>query len=348
MPTRGYFNNASHGVPVAGVYDAMSRVVLSEIDTGPDRAAIHWADATENTRKNAALLINGHVDQIGFTSTTTTVWQSLFMRMDLSGKRVLVTEHEWYEYYNAMTLRGDITIEVLPGIDFDAPDLSAWDAMIDEDVAALMVPMVTSLTGLRYPVEAIGALKRPERCKFIVDGAQSLGQMSVDVQAIGCDAFMATGRKWLRGPRQTAFLWMNDTWGFSAKDTEAADQNIALRVGLGVAMEHALTAGIDCIERDILSRSNKIRNWAKDHGLPLALGQTGTVGFHVVDARIDHVSAILKKHNITAKLPNARRFEPLSCARQENTTVLRIAPHRFTTDSEIEAVIHCLKECFGN
>jgi len=78
-------------------------------------------------------------------------------------------------------------IEVMPTDGAGCLDLAATGARIDGDLAAICAPMVCSLTGERYPVEALGALPRPESTFYVVDVSQALGQMPVDMQRIGAD-----------------------------------------------------------------------------------------------------------------------------------------------------------------
>ena len=313
---------------------------------GPDKAAEAWQDAIVSVRKSAALLVGGSENQIGFFGTTTNAWLAMLARMDLAGKRVLVAPHEWGEYYHALGLRGDVTIEVLPELDLENPDLSDWAARMGEDVAALFVPMVTSVCGAEYPVAMIGAMPRPEGCKYIVDAAQALGQIRVDVQQIGCDALFSTTRKWLRGPRQSSLIWLGDKWPLSGRDLEAADQNLALRLGLGVAIDHVLDVGIEAVQADILLRSDEIRHWARARGLPVVDGHTGSVSIKVADAAVSGLSETLRAYDIYAKIPKAVFFEPVSGVGPTECNVLRMSPHVYTTDEHMETLFQALSAGF--
>lgn len=324
----------------------MTEYLAAEAEIGPERAALEWAEPVANVRRNMACLIGGQGQQTGFFSTTSTAWLSLVSKMDLSGKRVLISPHEWYDYIGFLQQRDDLTVEILPPLDLHNPDLSLWAARMDEDVAAIFAPMVTSVTGQLYPVADIGAMARPENCKFIVDAAQSLGQMPVDVGAIGCDALVSTTRKWLRGPRQTAILWVNDSWPFTGKMLEANDQNLALRLGLGAAIDHLLETGIAETQRGILARSNKIRNWASGTGLPVIKAQTGSVAIPVDDNRLDILTDALTAHGLVAKIPDAGFLEPYSTKTGMARPVLRLAPHVYTTEQDLEQLFLALETGF--
>ena len=82
------------------------------------------------------------------------------------------------------------------------------DAIIN-DTKMICVSHVSNVLGTIQPVEEIGSLEKPPQCLFLVDGAQSVGHIPVDVNAIGCDFFASSGHKGLMGPLGTGFLYAN-------------------------------------------------------------------------------------------------------------------------------------------
>ncbi|VAV92875.1 hypothetical protein MNBD_ALPHA07-247 [hydrothermal vent metagenome] len=339
-----YFNAASHGFPDQDVYAAMVDHLNGQAKPSGGGAQCDEVEKRLDARKAVASVLSADVDQLGFTSTTTTAWHAIISALDLAGKRVLVTEHEWGDFYRALSKRADVEIQVLPSLDFSNPDLSSWVPFIDEDVAAIFVPFVTSISGVRYPVEDIGLLPRPAGTKLIVDAAQALGQTDVNVTNLGCDAIVSTCRKWMRGPRQTALFWINDHWVENGRPIKAqalapADQNSALIIGLGAAARCFLRHPKHQIEQTLRLQADGLRAWATANGIAVYGGQdskSATVSLVLDQNRLTAVSDAFNRAEIVGKIVDIRVAEPLCHTPAGPSKVLRLSAHIYNTDSEIQ------------
>lgn len=334
-----YFNAASHGLPDPNVYAAMAdflkKQAQSKFDQEPDEA-----DKIIAAKKSVASLLSARPDQLGFTSTTTSAWHVVVGALDLSGKRVLVTEHEWGDYYRLLAKRSDVEIQILPPLDFTNPDLSSWQQAIDTDVAAIFVPFVTSIAGYRYPVENICALARPQGTKLVLDAAQALGQTEVNAAELNCDAIVSTCRKWMRGPRQTALFWMNDHWTsqgapISAPALAPADQNAALMIGLGQAARNILQQP----KHQLRTQANDLRHWATTNEISVYgadSAQSSIVSLVFDMTELEAVDAALRSKGITAKIITRSHAEPLQRGHNTPQKLLRLSAHVYNSDVEIQ------------
>lgn len=348
-----YLNSASHGQPSHHTLQRMIDYLVLEQEVGVFEAALRVQDELDQVRCNTAALINATPGNLGFSSTTTAAWLSIVPRLNLARGRILVAPHEWGDYLRlleSLTANTDATIEILPELDLAAPDpdLGRWRERLDDDVTAIFVPMVTSIDGYRYPVESIGRLPRPEGCVYVVDAAQALGQTPVDVIALSCDAVVATCRKWLRGPRNTALFWVSDSLGerFSATGIEPFDASPALRLGLGVAVSEAEKTGIENIGTRIRALKNHAAHAARAIGLSVQTGipsQTGTLCLGIPSEAAARVQRELVSRGLVVKCPDRIWHEPFAPELETDTVPLRISPNVYNSEEEISAFFENLQ-----
>lgn len=348
-----YLNASSHGLPSSATIKRMRLHLDMEDRLGAIAAQAEAESELAGIRHAAAALIGADTDTVGFSSTTSMAWLSIVTNLQIARKRLLVAPHEWganIVVLENLARNADAKVEVLPELDLEAPDLEPWRAAIDEDVAAIFAPMVTSIEGLRYPIEEIGALPRPETCKFIIDAAQTLGQTPIDVAALRCDALAATCRKWLRAPRTTALFWMSPSSIVDGpiETFEPFDTNIALRLGLGAAIEEASRISIPRIEQQIRALTDQALVRARALDLDTLNGtgvQTGTITLGIPSSLSARLQKAVADEGIQVKWPSPARDEPHAPRAANDLEAMRISPHINNTTEQIDALFDVVETC---
>ena len=142
------------------------------------------------------------------------------------------------------------------------------------------IPHISSSRAIRYPVKQLCALARERSIWSVVDGAQSLGHVTVDVQDMGCDAFFASPHKWMLAPKGTGLLYVRPerqkelwaTLASSAWDDQTDPMyrlmqygtgNLSLLIGLGVAVEFHNQIGSARIQQRDFALADRLRTGLK-------------------------------------------------------------------------------------
>ncbi|MEQ8955708.1 MAG: aminotransferase class V-fold PLP-dependent enzyme, partial [Gammaproteobacteria bacterium] len=268
-----HFNNAGSSLSPGCVTDAVNAHLELEQEIGGYEAADQAAAATRAIYQNISSLIGCHPNEIALVENATRAWQLATLALDLkAGDEVITSDMEYSSNYMGLlhlARQRGIGIRMVQRGDDGIIDLAALEKSVNKYTRAIFLTHVASHCGDIQPAQAIGDIARSHQLFYVLDACQSIGQIDIDVGAIGCDFLAASGRKFLRGPRGTGFLYINwarcgalappfvdlhsaswnshDSyhWHDDARAYEIWEQNVAANLGLGQAAAYALDLGMN-------------------------------------------------------------------------------------------------------
>jgi cysteine desulfurase / selenocysteine lyase len=366
-----HFNHAGGSLPPQPVLDAVLAHLQREAVSGPIEAGMAAAPALEEARAEAAALIGAEAPEIAFTGSATQGWGLAFaglLSSDLplaAGDRILVGRQEWGGNLTTMqrdAARTGAAIEVIPCDDSGRASPEALAAMIDDRVKLVSLTWIGANGGLINPAAAIGRVARAAGVPYFVDASQAIGQIPVDVAALGCDVLVAPGRKHLRGPRGTGLLyvrhgfldrldppyhdartaawtpdgpWLQD----SALRFEAGDFPMALRLGLGAAIRIARAIGIDAIRARLDGLAQGLR--ARLAAIPgVTVHDLGVERAALVSFAVDGVEPAALRQRLAADgitiAVNGVAYTPLDMTARGLGDICRAAVSYLHTEEELD------------
>lgn len=381
-----HLHNSGAALMPRPVYAAMIDHLERELANGGYEAATEAAPALERTYQAIARLINAGPTsdasgEIALVESATVAWNRCFLALTQNyepGDHILIGRSEYASNYIAMlqlSERQGVKIDIVPDDTSGTLDVGALEQAITSRTKLICVTHVPTSGAVVNPAEAIGQVAAKHGLVFLLDACQSVGQMPLNVEAIGCHALSATGRKFLRGPRGTGFLYVRRSlletltpldldlhgasWtGAQAYETypgaqrfEYFEGHVAGQVALGVAVEYALAIGLDEIWARVQCLANYLRE--RIEKLPdFELLDTGRVRSAIVTFRHRRrapadVAAALRRRGINVGTSDMRATR-LDLESRAPEGLVRAPVHYYNTHAELDRCIDCLRAWSSN
>jgi cysteine desulfurase / selenocysteine lyase len=282
------------------------------------------------------------------------------------GDRILTGQAEYASNVIAflqVAQRSGARLEVVPDDAHGQIDVAALREMLDERVKLVALTHVPTNGGLVNPAAEVGAVTRQAGVPFLLDACQSAGQLPLEVEALGCDILSATGRKYLRGPRGSGFLYVRRSWierleppfidlhaaSWTAPDAyelrpdarrfENFESFVAGKLGLGVAVSYALELGLPAIAARVSLLAQQLRA-ALAARSDVVLHDKGAMRCGIVSfVKPDEDCASLQRRlrarriNISVSKLGSTRFDMQA---RGLSSVCRASLHYYNTEREIE------------
>ena len=373
-----HLNNAGAALQPSPVIEAVFGHLRRETEIGGYEAAEEAVARREAVYDSVARLLGAHRDEIALVDNATRAFDMAFHALPLRDGDVVLTTRSEYPSNVIAILRAarDRRIEVryIPNDASGQLSLDGLEEMLREPrVRVVTVSHVPTQSGLLQPAAEAGRLARARDVWYLLDATQTAGQLPLDVQALGCDALAATGRKFLRGPRATGFLYVRRerlaamdpipvdlhaaTWTGpetyelrpDARRFETWEQHIAGLLGLGAAVDYALTWGLDATWGRIDALAGRLRTLlAEIPGITLrdpGARRCGIVTFTVDGMTAAEVKAALaarpRRINVSISTVNSAR---LDFPARGLDTVVRSSVHYYLTEDDLDEFAWALRE----
>src|ERR1700724_3542449 len=211
---RIFLNNAGASLPPRPVVERVIAHLRREEEIGAYEANDEANDEHEQVYRSIAALLNAQSDEIALTESATRAWDMAFYAFPWkAGDVILTAANEYASNYIAflqVSQRSGVRVLVVPSDPTGGIDLEALEQALQREPQVRLIALthVPTNNGRVQPASEVGRLARKFGIAFLLDACQSAGQLPLDVEELGCDLLSATGRKYLRGPRGTAFLYV--------------------------------------------------------------------------------------------------------------------------------------------
>lgn len=321
-----------------------------------------------------ATLLNCGLHNTAFAYSATDAYSKVLSAIPFKmGDYILTTTNDYISnQISFLSLQKRFGIKLLraKNLENGDVDLANFEALVHEYKPVLIaVTHVPTNSGLVQQAEEIGKIAKENNILYLLDACQSVGQLVVDVEKMNCDFLTATGRKFLRGPRTSGFLYVSDRilvtdlspmfmdrraaeWvGFdeyklekTGRRFESQEMSVAV-LGLAAAVKYANQIGIENIYQYDQQLLNRLR--ANLLQIPnLRLLDKGThlsniLTFNFSNRKMEEVRDLLNENKVVYSIA-FKNFALIDFTEKEVEWAVRFSPHYYNTFEEMDKIAEIL------
>jgi len=362
-----HFNHAGASLMPDPVFRAVTEHLKLERQIGGYEAEALVEDAMRSFYSGFAELLRVAPEEIAFVENATRAWDMAFYALPLKkGDRIITHSSEYASNYLAFlhsAKRRGIEIDVAPSDSSGQIDVTSLGALMQASTKMINLVHVPSQGGLVNPAEEVGRFAKQHGLIYFLDACQSVGQIDLDVSKIGCHVLSGTGRKFLRGPRGTGFLYVSNeilkdldppfidmraaTWidastyelAAGARRFENWESYVAGRVGLAAAVDYAREIGLPAIEERVTYLANRLRTSLSEidgvNVRDLGTSKCGIVTFDIEGESPTDLSHRLRESGVNISVTGPETAQ-LDFTERDITELARASVHYLNTETEIE------------
>lgn len=362
-----HFNNAGSALTPTPVQEALIQHLALEQRIGGYEAAAQAQSHVENFYSAFARLLNCAPEEVAWAENATHAWNTLLHAIPFkAGDRILTGQSEYASNYLAflhLTRQRNVQVEVIPNDSQGRICLHSLTEAIDGRVRLIALTHVPSQSGVIHPAAEVGSIARAHDILYLLDACQSAGQLPLDVAALDCDMLTGTGRKYLRGPRGTGFLYVrnevineltpawidlhsahwtaSDSYQFrdDARRFENWENFVAGKIALGAAVDYALQIGMEAIAKRINYLASSLREQLSAlHGISVhEVGEplSGIVTFSKAGESAPSLQQRLQGAGINTSVTRLQS-NLLDFERRGLGDINRASVHYYNTEEEVE------------
>lgn len=362
-----HFNNAGASLPSDIVHNTVVQHLEREREIGGYEAKAEAAPRFDQFYTEVAKLIGAKPSEIAFIENATRAWDMAFYSLPLTaGDEIITIEAEYasnYLAYLQAAKHKGVVIKVAPNDASGQVDVAALEKLVSKRTKLISVTHVPSQGGLINPAAEIGEVAIAHGILYLLDACQSVGQLEIDVNEIGCDMLSATGRKFLRGPRGTGFLYVKEQLANKLEpvfiDLHAAEwldghqyelakgairfENwecfYAGKLGLMEAAQYASGIGM----KNIAARNKHLSTMLREsllkiegiHLTDLGINKSAIVTFYKDGVSPEECHAKLRAQNINVSV-SPSSYARMDLGSRKLNSLIRSSIHYYNTETEIE------------